>query len=209
MSRTPEEQRALFDRWSSNYDPVGHGTGPLLGYDGSLDEAASMVQIPAGARVLDVGIGTGNFAERFARRGARIWGIDISPKMLERCRLAHPDFHLSSGSFNPLPHITHAFDTVVSAFAYHEVARRNRGKACAEMARVLEPGGRLCLVDIIFASGAARDDAKRRLGNQWDDEEEYMLVGDLDGLLRDAGFTDLHWRQTAPCHWAVTGRLAE
>jgi demethylmenaquinone methyltransferase/2-methoxy-6-polyprenyl-1,4-benzoquinol methylase len=41
-------------------------------------------QIDAGARVLDVGCGTGALAVRLAQKGARVTGIDIAPQMLSQ-----------------------------------------------------------------------------------------------------------------------------
>ncbi|MDP9373725.1 MAG: methyltransferase domain-containing protein [Chloroflexota bacterium] len=207
MPRSPEESRALFDRWATTYaDDLRRPGGPLEGYAESLEEAAGLLPIVAGARVLDVGVGTGAFGATLAARGARIWGVDPSERMLEQCRLAHPEFALSLGSFAPIPHDTGQFDATVSSFAFHEVPPAARPDACAEIARVTQPGGAVCLLDIMFASRGAVAEARRLIGPAWDDDEDYPLVGDLDGQLRVAGFVATRWRQTAPCHWAVVGR---
>src|ERR1041385_4731068 len=39
-----------------------------------------------GLRILDVGCGNGYFARALSRRGARVTGIDISPRMIEHAR---------------------------------------------------------------------------------------------------------------------------
>jgi hypothetical protein len=74
------------------------------------------------------------------------------------------------------------------------------------MARVLQPGGYLCLLDIMFASSLAMQEARQRVGDKWDDDEDYAIVGELDTLLRENGFVSLKWHQTAPFHWIVTAR---
>ncbi len=188
MPRSPEESRALFDRWAATYaDDLRRPGDPLEGYAESLAEAAALLPLAAGARVLDV-------------------GVDPSERMLEACRLAHPGFALSRGSFAPIPHDAGRFDATVSSFAFHEVPPAARPDACAEIARVTRPGGAICLLDIIFASPAAVTEARRLIGPAWDADEDYPLVGDLDGQLRAAGFVATRWRQTTPCHWIVVGQ---
>jgi ubiquinone/menaquinone biosynthesis C-methylase UbiE len=207
MLRSPDESRRLFDRWASTYDDdLQHPSGPLEGYEVSLAEAIMLVPLTPGVAVLDIGIGTGAFAAGLATRGARIWGLDPSPEMLARCRVLHPDFELAPGSFVAIPHGDGRFDTVVASFAFHEVPPAERAAACANVARVLRPGGVVCLLDIMFASAASGGEARTLIGRLWDDEEEYPLVGDLDALLRGAGLRYTRWRQTAPCHWAVLAR---
>lgn len=211
MPRTPEKTRALFDRWAETYDEAATGaardsTDPLAGYLESLDEAASLVPLSEGMQVLDIGIGTGAFASLLAQRGGRVSGVDPSPKMLALCRASHPEFVLAEGSFLEIPFANCHFDTVISSFAFHEVAPGEREAACREAARVVKPGGYLCLLDIMFVSIASREAARLAIGARWDGDEDYPLVGDLDIALRSVGFTNAFWRQTAPCHWLVLAR---
>ncbi|WP_043713861.1 class I SAM-dependent methyltransferase [Symbiobacterium thermophilum] len=211
MPRTPEEGRALFDRWARTYDldlagQDGPKAGPLVGYAETLRIAAEQVPVAPGMSVLDVGIGTGAFAARFRGRGVRVSGVDPSPAMLDACRGKHPGFTLRVGDFNAIPFDSGEFDMVISSFAFHEVPPGGRLAACRELARVLKPGGALCLVDILFASPAALAAAREAIGERWDDEEDYPLVGDLDQLLHEAGIGGSRWRQTAPCHWMVLAR---
>lgn len=207
MPRSSKEIRSLFDKWALTYDDsVRQPCGPLEGYEHSLEEAAAMVPVEAGALLLDIGIGTGTFGALFADRGARVWGIDVSRQMLAECRLKHPGFSLAEGSFESIPYPDEQFDVVVSSFSFHEVPPAARGAAWAEAMRVLKPEGYVCLLDIMFASQEAVADARQALGCYWDDDEDYPLVGDLDALLRLSGLCDVRWRQTAPWHWAVVGR---
>lgn len=205
MPRSTRENRAIFDRWAETYGHEDARSGPLAGYEESILEAAAMLAIEKDASILDVGIGTGAFAGLFAARGARICGIDISEKMMEQCHAAHPHFALSAGSFTSIPYPALHFDAVVSSFSFHHVPQEAWDEALAEIARVLKPGGRFCLLDIMFLSTAAVLNARAAL----DDEEDYPLVGDLDGHLRTTGFSCIRWRQTAPFHWAVVGTRAQ
>ncbi len=207
MPRSPQENEALFDGWAATYDEDVHQpTGVLVGYEVSLYQAAAMIPLAAGSEVLDVGIGTGAFARLLAAGGARVWGVDVSAEMLARCRADHPSFALGMGSFLQIPHADRHFDALVSSFAFHEVPPAERPRACAESARVIRHGGRICLLDIVFASSASLAEASEELHEQWDPDEVYPLVGEMDAALRTAGFSQLRWQQTAPYHWAVTGR---
>lgn len=211
MPRTPEDTRALFDRWAKTYDigladSTGNASGPLAGYAESLREAASLVTITDGPLVLDVGIGTGAFAALLAERGARIVGVDPSEAMLDAGRLRHPEFVYGSGTFTDIPLDDASADIAVSSFAFHEVPTSERLVACREVARVVRPGGPICLLDIMFASAESRDAARVAIGPKWDDDEDYPLIGELDSVLRATGFANTFWRQTAPCHWVIVAR---
>ena len=207
MARTEEQTRALFDEWAASYDDdLRDASGPLIGYNRSIQAVSDVLTVQPDWRVLDIGIGSGTLAKPFAARGVKIAGIDISEKMLDLCRHQHPDFDLKMGTFNAIPFDDGAFDGVISGFAFHEVPASTRGEACAEMARVIKPGGTLCLLDIIFASRLGMDEARQLVAAHWDDSEDYAIVGELDVLLRQNGFTSLTWTQTAPFHWMVTAR---
>lgn len=208
MPRTPDQTRQIFDTWATHYDADLYegGRGILAGYADSLSTAADSIPVESGTHVLDIGIGTGAFAALLESKGASISGVDPSEKMLEQCRLSHPNYELHLGAFTPIPLSEHHFDVVTASFAFHEVDPSGRLFACQEMFRVLKPDGVLCLLDVMFASLVAREDAQHRLAQYWDPDEDYPLIGDLDTLLRQAGFSALQWQQTAPCHWVVICR---
>ncbi len=47
---------------------------------------APWLDLPSGARVLDVGCGVGRWSRRLAERGAEVTGIDLSPTMIREAR---------------------------------------------------------------------------------------------------------------------------
>ena len=51
----------------------------VTGTRGEVDFIARELGLPAGARILDVGCGTGRHAVELARRGYRVTGVDLSP----------------------------------------------------------------------------------------------------------------------------------
>jgi SAM-dependent methyltransferase len=100
-------------------------------------------RIASGARVLDVGCGTGVVAITAARRGARATGLDLTPELLERARenarIAGLEIEWHQGDVEQLPFEDAAFDVVLSQFG-HMFAPRPE-VAVSEMLRVLKPGG--------------------------------------------------------------------
>lgn len=202
--RTPEETRALFDQWAQTYaTDMAHMNGPLTGYETSLATATALAPVDEGAHILDIGIGTGGFSALLEHQVASITGVDLSNIMLEKCQEQHPSYELHQGTFTHLPVADAGFDNVISSFTFHEVPLDERVRACQEVARVLKGGGWLTLLDIIFASDNAMQDAAEHLGGRWDDSEIYAFVGKLDAALRQAHFQQIYWQQTGPYHWAV------
>jgi len=95
------------------------------------------------ARVLEVGAGPGELAERIRRElGAAVVAIDISPRMVELARRRGVDARV--GDAQDLPFDDGEFDCAVAAWMLYHVPDVDR--AIAELARVLRPGGRLVAV---------------------------------------------------------------
>lgn len=95
-------------------------------------------------KVLEVGGGQGELAERMQRElGAAVTFIDQSRRMVELARSRGvEDAHV--GDVQQLPFDDASFDTAVAAWMLYHAADVDR--AVAELARVLEPGGRLVAV---------------------------------------------------------------
>lgn len=206
MSRNEAETRKLFDAWAETYtEDAFRGVGPLLGYDTSLAIATRLLPIEPGQRVLDIGIGNGEFIGRLVEivPEIEIAGVDPSARMLQLARDRVPAANLEIGSFTDIPFEDASFDWVISSFAYHEVALDRRGAACAEMQRVLKPNGRIGLLDIMFASQDATDHARHMIGRAWDESENYAIVGELDTNLRNHDLIPKQWHQTGSFHWLM------
>jgi 2-polyprenyl-3-methyl-5-hydroxy-6-metoxy-1,4-benzoquinol methylase len=99
-----------------------------------------------GRQVLDAGCGEGYLARVLAARGARVTGIDLSPRLIARARSRNPggaiDYRVADLS-QPLPTAAGRFAAAASYLVLNDVAGY-RGFA-ATLAASLRPGGRLVL----------------------------------------------------------------
>ncbi|MGC4083619.1 MAG: ubiquinone/menaquinone biosynthesis methyltransferase [Vicinamibacterales bacterium] len=106
-----------------------------------------MVGSGSETRALDLATGTGDIAYLLQARGVDVYGLDITPRMIElarRKRQAHgPRFLV--GDMSSLPFDDASFDLVTTGYGLRNVPDLPR--AIAEIARVLKPGGRLLSLD--------------------------------------------------------------
>jgi ubiquinone/menaquinone biosynthesis C-methylase UbiE len=114
---------------------------PLIGDVGEL--VVARADIKPGMAVLDVACGTGNAARPAARAGARVTGIDLTPKLLEvgRAKATNEglDIDWKEGDAENLPFEDAQFDRVLSTFGHMFAPRHQR--TAEEMSRVCRKGG--------------------------------------------------------------------
>jgi ubiquinone/menaquinone biosynthesis C-methylase UbiE len=70
--------------------------------------------------VMDIGTGSGLFAEVFAGRGLAVTGVDTNPEMLAAAREFVPDGDFVQGSLEELPFDDASFDLVFLGHVLHE-----------------------------------------------------------------------------------------
>jgi ubiquinone/menaquinone biosynthesis C-methylase UbiE len=117
--------------------------------------ALDMVPPANGMSVLEVGCGTGTNLDRYQRAGCRVFGIDLSPSMLEIARSKLGErAELRLGDAADMPYHDGSFALVTAFLTLHEMPPDVRDAVMAEMVRVVSPEGRLLLID--YQSGPAR-----------------------------------------------------
>lgn len=149
---------------------VGRPLAALLGYDPAwlADVAEASIEsfagtgnpfsvrlLEAGAHIVDVGSGAGLdslIAGRMVGADGHVIGVDMTPAMLAKARrgaaaakLANVEFR--EGTAEALPVDDNWADVVISNGVLNLLPDKNIG--LAEMARVLKPGGRLQVGDIL------------------------------------------------------------
>ncbi len=135
-----EEYAAGYARWIDRRERAG------LEGDAILSRLLELLGDVAGRAVLDAGCGEGFLARILAARGARVTGLDLSPKLIAMARGRDPqgaiDYRAADLS-RPLPELAGRFDLIGSYLALNDVAD-HRGFA-ATLATLARPGGRAVL----------------------------------------------------------------
>ena len=130
---------------------IDWGDGTYEKTAATLTEAANAgieaLAIEAGARVLDLGCGTGNAAMLAAGRGAKVVAIDPAERLVQvtaaRARSEGLAVEACVGDAGAIPADDASFDALISIFAV--IFAPDAEKAADEMVRVVRPGGRIVI----------------------------------------------------------------
>ncbi|WP_202532058.1 MULTISPECIES: class I SAM-dependent methyltransferase [unclassified Streptomyces] len=145
-----------------SYDTVAESYAELVGR-GMEDEAVwergvlrvFVESLAPGAVVGDLGCGTGRVAGYVRGLGASLVGVDISPGMLRVAARDHTQVGFAAGDMTRLPL---ASGVLGGALAWYSTVHSSDGQVdamAAEFARVLAPGGVLCVAFKVGPDGSA------------------------------------------------------
>ena len=187
--------------------------------DADTAEILSLLELPAGSRILDAPCGHGRIARRLAAAGMEVTGVDLSPVYLEQAR-SDPQMPANAatyveGDVRSLP-VEGPFDAVVcwlNSFGYYDDADCHR--VLEEFHRVLRPKGRVA-IDTMHHDGGVRhfvpapeavvvqrgDDTMVELSS-WDPVSGRMVIDRTvhrDGSVRH---TSYFVRLPTPPEWVV------
>lgn len=124
----------VFDRDPAAYDAVRPGYPPAL-----VDDVVALAQLAPGARVLEVGSGTGQATRLFAARGFAVTAVEAGPSLAAATRRYTPDVRV--GRFEELA-LDGGYPLVYSATAWHWI---DPARGYARARQLLVPGGALAL----------------------------------------------------------------
>ncbi|MGH2715782.1 MAG: arsenite methyltransferase [Thermoleophilaceae bacterium] len=188
-------------------------------YDGEADAApkaaveaslgcgvpTAVADLHEGETVLDLGSGAGADVLISARRvgaAGKAIGLDMTDEMLElaRANAAEAGVHnveFVKGYIEEIPLPGESVDVVISNCVINLAA--DKRKVLAEAARVLRPGGRFAVSDVI--ADPDMDDATRADLQQWTGCIAGALTREqFERALTDAGLTDVEVRETHRVH---------
>jgi SAM-dependent methyltransferase len=109
---------------------------------------------PPGRRTVDIGCGEGRLTRHLKALGHHVVGIDASPSLVAAARAADPvmDIRLADAAVLPLDDAS--VDLAIAFMSLHDM--NDMPAAVQEIARVLEPGGRLCMAIVHPINSAGR-----------------------------------------------------
>lgn len=190
MTSTPQEPpssgdvRASYDRVAGEYARRIAGELAHKPVDRTLLDGFAERVRRAGP-VADLGCGPGHVARYLAERGADVFGLDLSPGMVEQARALHPEVPFRVGDLTALDAPDAAWAGAVAYYSLIHLPRGAVADALRETARALRPGAPLL---VAFHVG----DETRHLDEWWGHPVRldffFFGVDEMAGYLREAGF---------------------
>ena len=178
------EDRWDFDKWARSYDEevikaARAGNWIYKDYDRVLDTVVRYCNLDNNTynQVLDIGVGTGNLAARFLRKGFPVMGIDPSEEMRIVCEEKYPDIMVLEGDFLRIPLYIEHVDLIVSAYAFHHLTPAQKADSVLEVKRVLKPKGTIVIADLMFRNAAEEQRIKEALR----ETGKYDILEELEG----------------------------
>ena len=104
---------------------------------------AEIQRLPAGASILDIGCGTGEYVRRYSARGYRVAGIEPSSGMRAAAIARNPGADIRDAVATSLPFGDAQFDLAFAIEVYRYLHRDDFRTSLKEITRVLKPGGRV------------------------------------------------------------------
>jgi ubiquinone/menaquinone biosynthesis C-methylase UbiE len=149
--------------------------------------------LKTGAKVLELGCGTGYFTKELTRLNIHITAIDISPELIEEAKKEITAENVSFQIQNAcqMDYGNDQFDAVIGSSVLHHL---EIGKAVSEISRVLKPGGFIAFTEpnMMNPQIALQKNIpwlKKRLGDSPD--ETAFFRWKIRRLLKNAGFREI------------------
>ncbi|MBR7836555.1 methyltransferase domain-containing protein [Actinospica durhamensis] len=183
-----EAVRASYDEVAADYLELVESRFPLDLLGRALLAAfAEHVRADALGPVADLGCGPGLVTAHLAALGVDVFGLDLSPRMVDAARRRFPDLDFAVGSMTALDVPDGSLGAILAWFSTHHMPPEMLAGVFAEFARTLAPGGRLLLGTHLGTGEHTRP--TRAYGGHPVSYESFLLPAEqIVGLLEDAGF---------------------
>jgi arsenite methyltransferase len=193
----------LREQVRAHYAAAATQNGGCCGFDstsgvmslGSGDPLA-LAELREGERVLDLGSGAGPDAIRAARQVAPdgvVWGLDMTDEMLalgqrNAARAGLRNAHFLKGQIEEVPLPAESVDVAISNCVIN--LSTDKPAVFRELARVVAPGGRVAISDIVSDDDLSPAERAER-GSYCGCIAGALSKSEYETLLRDAGFEDV------------------
>ena len=195
LRRTSPEQPPT--NYDSYYDSIAHQYDALR-LDGGPELAATLSSIlnhlpVAPEPILDVGCGTGRYAQHLAQRNLSVIGVDRSRAQLAQCSSIVSKV---CAMVERMPLGNSTIGMCMMVMMLHQLSSASRRQAIFECRRVTRPGG------TIFIKTRSREDLKKRFINQYLPStlqlnlQRYPSIETLIAELEAEGFTNIQVKPT-------------
>lgn len=150
-----------------------------------LSVFAERVGAAGGGLVADLGCGPGRLTGHLRDLGLDVFGIDLSPGMVDVARRLHRGLRFEVGALAGLDLPDAGLAAAVAWYSVIHTPADRLPQVFAEIARVVEPGGELLLA---FKAGAGRHRIEQAYGHEVSYDVHWFDPADIEELLARAGF---------------------
>ncbi|HTW44442.1 MAG TPA: methyltransferase domain-containing protein [Acidobacteriaceae bacterium] len=141
---TPHSVRSNYDRLAASYaEHLFHELDNKLLDRALLDQFAE--QTAAVGPVCDMGCGPGHVARYLRDRSCNVFGLDLSPRMLDEARRLNPGIPFREGDLFALDLAANSLAGITAFYAIVNIPAASLPQVFRELARVLAPNGLLLL----------------------------------------------------------------
>ncbi|MET7478992.1 class I SAM-dependent methyltransferase [Streptomyces sp. NPDC005648] len=141
----------------------------------------------APAPVADLGSGPGHVTARLDALGVPVFGVDVSPRMVELARRAHPGLRFHVGSMTALDLPAGTLGGIVALYSIIHVPHEHLPAVFADFHRLLVPGGQV-LIMFQFDECEKGLHLDERFGHEISLDYHWHTPDSVAGLLTEAGF---------------------
>ncbi len=180
---------------------------------GGCGNPIALASLKEGETVLDLGSGAGldaYFAARQVGPDGKVIGVDMTPEMLAKARanaeeMGMTNIEFREGDIENLPVDADSIDVIISNCVINLAP--SKSKVFEESFRVLKPGGRMMVSDIVLNTELT-DEVRNDIANYTGciggaiPEEEYLQK------MREAGFVDVHIVEKVGYGIATSARIS-
>ncbi|NLM97377.1 MAG: class I SAM-dependent methyltransferase [Halanaerobiaceae bacterium] len=169
--------------------------------DIKVDYVQNMIKLDKDVKILDIGIGTGLLTEELYKKGAQIYGIDFSKKMLEIAEKKMPGgiFYLHDFRYGlPEELNEEKFDYIVSSYAIHHINLDEKIELIKELKNRLKEKGKIIIADVAFETEEKLDECRQNSGELWDDDEFYIVLEDIKDRIAELNL-EMEYTQISFC----------
>jgi ubiquinone/menaquinone biosynthesis C-methylase UbiE len=180
----PDEKEAIkkytivgeqYHKWRTKINPKGWIYNEFLEMPSTFELMGNI----KGKNILDIGCGTGIYAKKMTKMGAKVKGFDISPKMLEIAKEENPKLELKQSSLYNIP-FNEKFDIAIAPLVIHYL--KNLDKVFKEVNRILKSQGYFIFsisnpVFEVTEKISKNRRLVRKFGNYFKEKKQYKMWG--------------------------------
>ncbi|MEU0176060.1 class I SAM-dependent methyltransferase [Streptomyces massasporeus] len=136
--------RESYDTVAADYTRLVKEPAELDPVSRAMLAAFAELAAPLGP-VADLGCGPGKVTAHLAALGVPVFGVDVSPRMIELARTEYPELRFTVGSMTALDIADGELGGILAYYTTHHTPPQWLPTVFAEFHRTLAPGGRLML----------------------------------------------------------------